>query len=56
MIPYPDRLKEHTIAVILCYGYTEGSGVTEFTLMFQSEVERKFRSVTFLFYICLLYL
>lgn len=41
MIPYLDRLKEHTIAVILGYGYTEGSGVAEFTLMFQSEVEEE---------------
>lgn len=41
MIPYSDRMKEHTIAVILCYGYTEGSGVAEFTLMFQSEVEEE---------------
>lgn len=39
MIPYLDRIKEDIVAVILPYGYLEGSDVAECVLMFQSEVE-----------------
>ncbi len=39
IIPYLDRLSDHTIEVVLAVGYWEGSSVAVCTLMFQSELE-----------------
>lgn len=39
MIPYLDRLKERTLAVVLGIGYKKESNVAKCSLMFQSEVE-----------------
>ena len=39
MIPYLDKLSEHTIGVVLGIGYWEGSDTVVCTLMFQSELE-----------------
>lgn len=39
MIPYLDRLKERTLAVVLGIGYKKESNVAKCSLMFQSEVD-----------------